>query len=136
MIVLTFLMTYWFELLMGIIILGAIGTSIYKFSKLPVDTRYSKIRAWMLYAVSEAEKEWGSGTGAIKIGKVYDMMVAKFPWVSFFMSEKTFNELVDHALNEMRELLENSKKVAVAINGEAPIPMVTTIAGEVSVEVK
>ena len=116
MIVLTFIATYWFELLIGCILLGAIGTSIYKFSKLPIDKKYSRIRAWLLYVVIQAEKDWGSGTGPIKLSQVYGMFVARYPFIKTFISLETFDKLVDSALDEMRELLEKEEVVA-AVTG-------------------
>ena len=112
MAVLTFIATYWFELLIGCILLGAIGTSIYKFSKLPIDKKYSRIRAWLLYAVTQAEKDWGSGTGPIKLSQVYNMFVARYPFIKTFISLETFDALVDSALKEMRELLKKEEVVA------------------------
>ena len=116
MVVLTFIVTYWFELLVGCILLGAIGTSIYKFSKLPADKKYSRIRAWLLYEVTQAEKDWGSGTGPIKLSQVYDMFVVRYPFVKTFISLETFDKLVDSALDEMRKLLEKEEVVA-AVTG-------------------
>ena len=116
MVVLTFIATYWLELLIGCILLGALGTGIYKFSKLPIDKKYSRIRAWLLYIVTQAEKDWGSGTGPIKLSQVYDMFVARYPFIKTFISLETFDKLVDNALDEMRELLEK-KEVLIAVTG-------------------
>ena len=115
MIVLTFIATYWFELLIGCVLLGALGTSIYKFSKLPIDKKYSRIRAWLLYVVIQAEKDWGSGTGPIKLSQVYGMFVARYPFLKTFISLETFDKLVDSALIEMRELLEKEEVIAAVI---------------------
>lgn len=113
---LNFIATHWFELLIAVIVLIVAGVSIAHFIKLPVNQKYSRIREWLLYAVVQAEKEWGSGTGPIKLSQVYNMFVARYPFVKIFISFETFSELVDSALEEMKRLLER-KKIDEAING-------------------
>lgn len=118
MTILTFIVTYWFELLIGAIVLAACGISIHKFRKLPVDKKYSRIRAWLLYIVIKAEQSLGSGTGPIKLSSVYGTFTERYPIIKIFMSLATFNKLVDSALDEMRELLEKEEVVAVINNTE------------------
>lgn len=45
---------------------------------MPSDKQLNKVREWLLYAVTKAEKELGGGTGQIKLRYVYDMFVARF----------------------------------------------------------
>ena len=49
---------------------------------MPSDKQLSKVREWLLYAVTKAEKELGGGTGQIKLRYVYDMFVARFTWLA------------------------------------------------------
>ena len=57
------------------------------------------------------EKEFGSGTGKIKLRYVYDMFIVRFPWMAQVITFETFSGLVDKALEEMRVLLETNKQV-------------------------
>lgn len=70
-----------------------------------------KIKEWLLYAVTEAEKELGGGTGQIKLRKVYDQFMDKYPTVSFWVAFETFEKWVDIALEEMKKLLNENKKI-------------------------
>lgn len=82
------------------------GIFLYVTAKYP-----SKVREWMLWAVTKAEKEYGSGTGQIKLRAVYDLFLAKFPKLSIFVSFDTFSVWVDIALDKMREMLETNPAV-------------------------
>jgi hypothetical protein len=92
-----------FEIIISIAIGLIAGVAIYFTWKYP-----SKVREWMLYAVTEAERELGGGTGQLKLRKVYDMFLAKFPKLSIFISFDTFSRWVDIALDKMREMIEKN----------------------------
>lgn len=77
----------------------------------------NKVKEWLLYAVIEAEKELGSGTGPVKLRSVYDMFITKFPKLSVFISFNTFSEWVDVALGYMEELLTDNKDVKAILKG-------------------
>ena len=68
----------------------------------------AKGREWLLYAGTIAEKEYGSGTGQIKLRAVYDMFLAKYPKLSIFISFETFSGWVDIALDKMRMMIEQN----------------------------
>ena len=76
-----------------------------------------KVKEWLLYAVIEAEKKLGSGTGPVKLRSVYDMFITKFPKLSVFISFNTFSEWVDVALDYMEELLADNKDVKAILKG-------------------
>lgn len=76
-----------------------------------------KVKEWLLYAVIEAEKELGSGTGPVKLRSVYDMFITKFPKLSVFISFNTFSEWVDVALDYMEKLLADNKDVKAFLKG-------------------
>lgn len=71
-----------------------------------------KIRNWLLWAVIQAEKEFGGGTGKLKLAMVYDMFIAKFPKLQTIIPYTLYSALVDEALVVMREMLKNDKIVA------------------------
>lgn len=88
-----------------------------KFFKKDIDEQLKNVREWLLYAVSVAEKELGSGTGKLKLRYVYDMFVAKFTWLSKVISFEQFSNLVDEVLVEMNKLLDTNKAVQSYILG-------------------
>lgn len=71
----------WFVIVGLIAVLTAGGYAVYVFMKMPSDKQLNKVREWLLYAVTKAEKELGGGTGQIKLRYVYDMFVARFTWL-------------------------------------------------------
>lgn len=107
----------WQYIVLGVVALGGVGISVYRFFKLPKEERFKKTSAWLLYAVTEAEKKLGDGTGAIKLTMVYDMFVTKFPLLSTFLSYTTFKYLVDKALDTMRTLLQENAKIEAYVSG-------------------
>lgn len=100
-----------FEIIVSIAIGLIAGVAIYFTWKYP-----SKVREWMLYAVTEAERELGGGTGQLKLRKVYDMFLAKFPKLSIFISFDMFSRWVDIALDKMREMIEKNAAMQNLIN--------------------
>ena len=74
---------------------------------------------WLIWAVSQAEKELGSGTGKLKLRCVYDLAIARFPILAKFIPFTLFSKLVDLALENMREMIQTNDKIAEAIEGVA-----------------
>lgn len=68
-----------------------------------------KVKNWLVYAVTLAESELGSGTGQLKLRSVYNMFILRFPKMSMIITFKRFSNLVDDALDIMREMLKNNK---------------------------
>ena len=76
------------------------------------------IKNWLLYAVSMAEQEWGSGTGKIKLRDVYDSFVARYPIFAVVIPFSVFSLWVDEALVEMRDMLEKNLDIRAFITME------------------
>ncbi len=74
-----------------------------------------KVKVWLLWAVCEAEKALGSGTGKLKLATVYSMFIEKFPKFSKIMPYAVFSKLVDEALATMRDWLEKNEAIAAVI---------------------
>lgn len=55
----------WFVIVGLIAVCAAGGYAVYVFVKMPSDKQLNKVREWLLYAVTKAEKELGGGTGQI-----------------------------------------------------------------------
>lgn len=73
---------------------------------------------WLVWAVSEAEKVLGSGTGQLKLRYVYDMAVLRFPIVAKIIPFKLFSGMVDAALKVMSDMIKNNTSIAEAITNE------------------
>lgn len=76
-----------------------------------------KAKKWLLLACIEAEKEFGSKTGAIKLRYVYDMFLATFPVLSKFITFDEFSNMVDDALEEMKHLIDTNMAVFDYVGG-------------------
>ncbi len=111
-----FILENWY-IILAIVAAGmAAGIAVYHFVKQPKADQLKKVREWLLWAVIEAEKALGSGTGQLKLRCVYDLFVVRFPWLAKIIPFEMFGKMVDDALDEMRELLENNEAVAAYIN--------------------
>ena len=81
------------------------------FVKLPKDKKIQNLKEWLKYAVVEAEKALGSGTGQLKLRYVYDLAIKEFPWVATFITFDTFSAWIDEALEWMRKQLDDNAKI-------------------------
>ena len=93
-----FLIDNWVSLLLCVLSIVLIIMSVLNFTRLPKAEQLEKVKQWLLIAVTEAEKALGSGTGKLKLAYVYDLFVAKFPWLVKIISFETFSSLVDEVL--------------------------------------
>lgn len=109
----------WFVIVALMAVAVAGGYTIYVFVKMPSDKQLNKVREWLLYAVTKAEKELGGGTGQIKLRYVYDMFIVRFTWFAKVISFEMFSMMVDEALDKMKEMLESNKAMQTLVSGEA-----------------
>lgn len=97
-----------------IVVIGlCIGSAIYYY----VTNNKRKARAWLLRAVIEAEKEFGAGTGTLKLVDVYERFVQVLPKAADIISFEEFSQMVDKALDKMRHLQETNPAIANYISG-------------------
>ena len=87
--------------------------------QMPSDKQLNKVREWLLYAVTKAEKELGAGTGKLKLRYVYDMFVARFEWLAKVITFDMFSMMLDEALEQMRTMLDSNEAVQKLIANEA-----------------
>lgn len=112
-----FLIDNWPLLIAAVAVIAVAATYLINFFKMPGNAQLDKVREWLLFAVTQAEKELGGGTGQIKLRYVYDMFVMKFPTLVKFVSFETFSFMVDEALIKMRHLLETNEKIENYVEG-------------------
>ena len=106
----------WYVILGLLALISCFVYAIVKFLGLPTRTQINKIKSWLLYAVIETEKELCSGTGKIKLSKVYDMFLTKFPMTAKFITFEKFSELVDNSLETMKQLLKENIDISLYVN--------------------
>lgn len=107
----SFLVENWYLIIVAIAIVAVAIYAVYKFVKMPRSEQLSKLQEWLLWAVAQAEKALGGGTGQLKLRYVYDMFVTRFPALAKVISFDTFSELVDQALIKFNELLQTNTKI-------------------------
>lgn len=112
MTVLTFIATYWYLIVAAIAIIAVVSIKTYVFLKTPGKNQLNKIQEWLVWAVAQAEKELGSGTGQLKIKYVYDLFITKFPGVAIFIKYETFAAMVEKALNEFKEMIDTNRRIS------------------------
>lgn len=76
-----------------------------------------KVKNWLLWACTQAEKIYGGGTGKLKLAYVYDIFVGKFPFLQAVIPFSVFSKLVDAALESMKSMLSNAN-IAAIVRGE------------------
>lgn len=109
------LISNWYILVAAVAIIGCIGLGIKKFVSMPTAQQIEKIKEWLLFAVVDAEKELGSGTGQIKLRYVYDMFISRFGWVAKIIPFSTFSAFVDEALDKMKDILADNDNLKAYI---------------------
>lgn len=73
---------------------------------------------WLVWAVTEAEKVLGSGTGQLKLRYAYNLAVAQFPIMAKMIPFTVFSKWVDAALKVMRKMIEENISIAEAITNQ------------------
>lgn len=113
-----FMTENWYLFAAAVAAAVVIGVAIGKFLNLPTSAQIEKCKEWLVFAVTEAEKELGGGTGQLKLRTVYDLFVQRFPAVAKAISFDTFSAWVDEALKDMRNMLETNKAVKALVEGD------------------
>lgn len=105
----------WFIVVALIAIVIATYFYFSEFSNEPTDVQITSIKEWLKYAVVQAEKELGSGTGQLKLRMVYNMAIDKFPVLMGIVSFELFSCWVEEALIWMDKQLETNEKIRFKI---------------------
>ena len=92
-----------------VIVAIALVCGVIWFVKKTKEKQIANIKEWLKYAVVEAERELGSGTGQLKLRMVYDMAVKQFPFIVQLIPFDIFSKWVDEALDWMRGQLAENK---------------------------
>jgi hypothetical protein len=73
---------------------------------------------WLVWAVSEAEKTFGSKTGKLKLRYAYNLAIQNYPTLAKLIPFSVFSWMVDKALKIMRDMIDKNKSIADAIMDE------------------
>lgn len=112
-----FIVENWYIVVGLLAVIAAVVIYIVRFFKKPTEKQLESIKEWLLWATTEAEKRFGSGTGKLKLRYVYDLFAETFPWLAKIISFETFSKLVDSALGDMNNLLASNNAVQLYVNG-------------------
>lgn len=104
-------MNNWYIIVAAIAVIVVAAIAVYRFILLPRGQKLNRIKEWLLWAVTEAEKMFGSQTGQIKLRYVYDLFITRFPFISKFVPFEKFSGWVDLALEKLRKLLESNERI-------------------------
>lgn len=106
-----FIISNWWLILIGLSIIAGLVRAVYTYIKTPSKEQLNSVREWLLYAVAAAEKELGSGTGQLKLRYVYNMFIVRFPFIAKVLPFTVFCTMVDEALDNFKEMLDDNKTV-------------------------
>lgn len=117
MYVVNFIAENWFLIVFALVAIIFVTCSIIRFIHMPTPKQIENLMEWLKIAVVEAEKQFQSGTGQLKLRAVYESAVIAFPWIAKYMTFEKFSQLVDIALVWMREQIEQNEKIREYIEG-------------------
>ena len=100
-----------FLAIIAVAVFTVVVYGMYVFLNMPTNVQLNQIQEWLIYAVSKAEKELGSGTGQLKLRYVYDMFIARFPHLVKFIGFEAFSGLVDEALEVFKNMIQQNKDI-------------------------
>lgn len=107
--ILKMILENWLIFVIVLIIVLLTVYAVLRFLKLTPKQQLGKVKAALLYMVTEAEKELKSNTGRVKRSMVWEWIVERFPIVSLFITEEKYDELLEEALVEFRKMLESNE---------------------------
>ena len=107
----TLLMEYWWLAIAILAILIIAFIFLITYINLPNSKKATKVKEWLLFAVVQAEKELGSGTGQLKLRYVYNLALSKFPVFIKLIPFELFSSFVDGALQQLGNLIEDSEGI-------------------------
>lgn len=108
----------WFVVVLAVSVVVMVVLYVKKFLSAPTDEQLEAVRNWLLIAVTEAEKQFGSGTGALKLRAVYAEFCKVFPYLTDVIPFVFFSAMVDEVLVSMRHLLETNDNIKSYVEGK------------------
>ena len=112
-----FVVDNWYLLITLVALIFSIISMIGQFAGKPNNEQLFALNEWLKWAVVEAEKALGSGTGQLKLRYVWNMAIERFDWLDRVMEFEKFAYYVDLALVWMREQLERNANISTYVEG-------------------
>lgn len=109
-----------------LLLLCAIILVVMKFLKLTPKEQLAKVQACLLAWVTEAERLLQSKTGQVKKSLVWTWVKNKFPIIAMFISEETYDKILDDALDKLREMLLTNDALYKYVYGKDRVTDVVT----------
>ena len=97
----------WSLLVVLVCAIGGVVFGCKKFAQSGKTNQLKKVKEWLLFACVEAERDFGSGKGQLKLRYVYDMFVEKFGVIKYIITFEEFSKMVDEVLESAIEFFEN-----------------------------
>lgn len=97
----------WSLLVVLVCAIGGVVFGCKKFVQSGKTNQLKKVKEWLLFACVEAERDFGSGKGQLKLRYVYDMFVEKFGVIKYIVTFEEFSNMVDEVLESAIEFFEN-----------------------------
>ncbi len=93
-----------------------------------VKKQYAILDRIILALVTEAEKKYGGGTGAVKLAAVIDWVYPKIPAIiRLFVTESQLVTAIERVLDEAKERWEKNKSISAYITApSAELAIITT----------
>lgn len=110
----------WFLVVALIACIAMVIFLVIRFLGLPTEQQNNKVKEWLVWACIEAERELQSGTGQLKLRKVYNVFCAVpvFTWVARTISFDLFSYWVSDALVIMKRMLVSNAALAEYVYGD------------------
>ena len=113
-----FLISNWSVIIALTAVVIAVVYICYRFFNKPTEEQIKALKEWLLYAVTLAEKDLGSGTGKLKLRQVYDMFLIRFSWLAKVITFEQFSLYVDEALGQMKTMLASNTSAQNFVGNE------------------
>jgi hypothetical protein len=103
--IIEFIINHWSDILL---ILAAVASLVYAIYKKDL----SLVRQQLFSLVTEAEKEYGPGTGVLKLASVIAAIYPHLPrLLKLFLTEKKLTQIIEKVLAEAKKKWDSNKKL-------------------------
>lgn len=82
-----------------------LGLAAEHFSRLPGKAQEAKAKEWLLWAVASVEQELEGASGSLKLRRVYDLFLQRFPAMAKAVPFRVFCQWTEAALSEVENIL-------------------------------
>ena len=103
----------WSLLVVLVCAIGGVVFGCKKFVQSGKTNQLKKVKEWLLFACVEAERDFGSGKGQLKLRYVYDMFVEKFGVIKYIVTFEEFSNMVDEVLDSASEFFKTVDETVI-----------------------